>query len=595
MKQSTTAPGFNQRTGACLRAGTLCLVLFVWPGTLYGERSDLDRVSGPAGNGPGILTTGLLDEKVVYGDDDRLDVYEETNPSHVAWAASTCALVDDSDLIDNGNGTYTLSTTAFLYSGRPPCSDEPYGDQPVAPFCTGFMVGDDLLATAGHCVSESDLASTRFLFGFDMVDATTAVLVFDAEQVYRGVEVMARRLSDDDDFSVIRVDRLITAPDAQALPLRETDTIAVGQQVGVIGHPSGLPKKIAFGSETRVRKNNAQGYFNANLDTYGGNSGSPVFNTADGVVEGILVRGNTDFTIDGDCFRSNVLEDTMEESERVSKSAQFAGWVYGTIVPPENDLFDSASIFAPGANRVTGTNVYATREPEEPNHAGEPGGGSVWWRWTAPFDGGVVLDTRGSDFDTLLAVYTGSALADIRAVAANDDMPNSRQSQATFSATSKTVYHIVVDGYNGAQGAITLNLAPRLTLTPAKTTVTAERGTATFTLNTAASWTASSDQGWASLSSTAGEGNAVLTVSFSPNDGAEHSAIITVTGQGTSPAWAAAILVQEADVFPGCCPPIRQKGVIPTLRQFLGDGLLLGLSFIVLWGCTGLGRNRFRK
>src|SRR5216110_2970325 len=54
---------------------------------------------------------------------------------------------------------------------------------------------------------------------------------------------------------------------------------------------------------------------------------------------------------------------------------------------------------------VTGSNVGATREPGEPNHAHLAGGRSVWWSWTPPRDGTVVIDTIGSAFDTVLAVY----------------------------------------------------------------------------------------------------------------------------------------------------------------------------------------------
>jgi len=38
-------------------------------------------------------------------------------------------------------------------------------------------------------------------------------------------------------------------------------------------------------------------------------------------------------------------------------------------------------------------------------HAGEVGGHSVWFRWTAPASGPVDFNTVGSDFNTTLAVY----------------------------------------------------------------------------------------------------------------------------------------------------------------------------------------------
>ena len=93
-----------------------------------------------------------------------------------------------------------------------------------------------------------------------------------------------------------------------------------------------------------MRSNTAIGYFSANLDTYGGNSGSPVFNATDGTVEGILVRGNQDFVINVNCFRSNVLPDSTMYSEDVSKSTTFAAYV--NQAPANDDCQDAQSIAA---------------------------------------------------------------------------------------------------------------------------------------------------------------------------------------------------------------------------------------------------------
>ena len=90
--------------------------------------------AGPAAAMGSAAPSPVPDEKVVYGTDDRREVYETTDASHRAWAASTCALVSAADLTGNNNGTYTLKTTSYLYSGRPACSDEPYGRNRLRPF-----------------------------------------------------------------------------------------------------------------------------------------------------------------------------------------------------------------------------------------------------------------------------------------------------------------------------------------------------------------------------------------------------------------------------------------------------------------------------
>jgi hypothetical protein len=273
--------------------------------------------------------------KVVYGTDDRIDVYAETSSSRKEWAAATCAIVDAADLVAGSEDTFSLTADAYVIYGKPACAEEPFGDQPTAPFCTAFMVGEDLIATAGHCVYESDLPAVRFLFGFEMTDATTPVLTFQSNQVYTGIEVVHHGGTGDFDHAIVRVDRPITAPGAVPLPIRRTGTVAIGDSVGVIGHPYGLPKKLAFGPTTMVRDNTPQGYFTANLDTYGGNSGSPVFNVDTGLVEGILVRGAQDFVLESTCFRSNVLADDAGTGEEVTKSSAFSVYVPELLVEGE--------------------------------------------------------------------------------------------------------------------------------------------------------------------------------------------------------------------------------------------------------------------
>ena len=129
-----------------------------------------------------------------------------------------------------------------------------------------------------------------------------------------------------------------------------------------------------------------------------------------------------------------------------------------TNVPPPNDSFSSASTIMGPSVTASGTNVNATKETGEPNHGGNTGGKSVWWNWTAPSSGNVVLDTNGSSFDTLLGVYTGSVVSALTLVAGDNDSGPNLTSRVTFAATAGVVYRIAVDGTGGAAGTIALNL-----------------------------------------------------------------------------------------------------------------------------------------
>ncbi len=124
---------------------------------------------------------------------------------------------------------------------------------------------------------------------------------------------------------------------------------------------------------------------------------------------------------------------------------------------PENDAFSDAIFISGSTGRVTGTNVDASGEVGEEEHAGEGGNRSVWWSWTAPEDGPVSFFTNESDFDTVLAVYRGNSLFTLAEVASNDDASDGVLTSAvSFEAFSGVVYHIAVDGYDGDTGNIVL-------------------------------------------------------------------------------------------------------------------------------------------
>lgn len=137
-----------------------------------------------------------------------------------------------------------------------------------------------------------------------------------------------------------------------------------------------------------------------------------------------------------------------------------------TPSPPPNDNFANAQVISGCSGTVNGTNVGATKESGEPNNllTGDGGTHSVWYRWQAPVSANVTITTAGSDYDTTLAVYTGTAVNNLGTpVARNDDVQSGIViwSTVTFNATAGTVYRINVDGFDngdgGETGLITLN------------------------------------------------------------------------------------------------------------------------------------------
>ncbi|MBC7779113.1 MAG: S8 family serine peptidase [Proteobacteria bacterium] len=129
--------------------------------------------------------------------------------------------------------------------------------------------------------------------------------------------------------------------------------------------------------------------------------------------------------------------------------------IAGSLQLPANDRFADALVLSGSTGQTSGSNVLATREAGEPNHAGVTGSASVWWRWTAPTTGTVTWNTVGSTFDTTLAAYTGSSVSALNPIAADNDSGGGGTSAFTFPTNAGVVYALAVDGVSG-QGAITL-------------------------------------------------------------------------------------------------------------------------------------------
>lgn len=125
---------------------------------------------------------------------------------------------------------------------------------------------------------------------------------------------------------------------------------------------------------------------------------------------------------------------------------------------PSNDAFASRATLSGNYSSVSGTNAQASAEAGEPAHAYRLATKSVWWTWTAPANGKVMINTVGSAFDTLLAVYTGQSLDSLISIALNDDSGGVATSQVVFRAVAGTTYQIAVDGYIGATGQVALTL-----------------------------------------------------------------------------------------------------------------------------------------
>jgi hypothetical protein len=265
----------------------------------------------------GRAASAQVDPKVIYGDDNRVDLYQVKDQKILKLADSTVALFEGSGIsVDPATQAASLPTESYG-EGMSLCKDEPFYEQVNGAFCSGSLVAPDVIMTAGHCVkSQSACESTKYVFGFAVKKEGQMPTTVPASEVYSCAKLLGReQVNSGADWALIKLDRPVKghAP----LTINKKGEPAAKTPLFVIGHPAGLPTKVAGGAS--VRDASPEGYFVANLDTYGGNSGSAVFNAYTGQVEGILVRGENDYVWRGNCRVSNKCPDDGCRGEDVTE------------------------------------------------------------------------------------------------------------------------------------------------------------------------------------------------------------------------------------------------------------------------------------
>lgn len=241
--------------------------------------------------------------KSIYGEDDRLEYFEA--PADRRALADSVVSMWSSRWVRPELGKANLFVVA-LKSAADLCPGERFAEQPAGAFCSGTLVGPDLVMTAGHCITdEAKCADTKFIFGFGLKKAGDYPSSVPESEVYGCKRIVKRALTTSTvgllyhnfvnggpgpDYALIQLDR--KAQNHKPLGVNRGGA-AVGTPLFVIGHPVGLPVKVA--GNAHVRDTAAKYFFLADLDTFGGNSGSAVFSARDNRIVGILVRGGRDF------------------------------------------------------------------------------------------------------------------------------------------------------------------------------------------------------------------------------------------------------------------------------------------------------------
>ena len=286
-------------------------------------------------------------DPLIYGEDDRLDWYalDDERLRDLALE-STVAQIPRWALAPARDGAFIIDSPSLDDVGRL-CATEAFATQPAAASCSGVLVTETLVLTAGHCVGASaECDDQAWVFGYALTEPATTRLL-EPDDVYGCRAIAARAKYTDSagrrwDHALVELDRPVVAP-RRPVELR-VEPLLDRAPLFVIGFPSGLPVKVDAQAQVVDARTGFRDYFELISDASQGSSGAGVFDAA-GRLSGILVRGGVDFEYlpELDCFVSRRIEaaEDIEQAEQASYAraalscACRSGWDGGELCTDE--------------------------------------------------------------------------------------------------------------------------------------------------------------------------------------------------------------------------------------------------------------------
>jgi V8-like Glu-specific endopeptidase len=254
----------------------------------------------------------------IYGQDDRIDLHQVKSPMLKKLAQAVAYQVDKNELRGWTFNRYWKFRQRPL-NQRLVCSSERFAEHSaIRAGCTGVLVGEDLLLTAGNCITEhycwNDLYYWAFNYSF--TESGTVLDKLHKNNFYKCDKVVKRYFSPSQgiSFALLKLKKKVRGIEPVKISSKDIDS---STKLVAMGHPKGIPLKIATNVSVLDQDENL---FITNSDIGGSNKGVPLFDESTGELMGMSIYGTPNFYDFGKGCKENPVFKDNEGQELFIKS-----------------------------------------------------------------------------------------------------------------------------------------------------------------------------------------------------------------------------------------------------------------------------------
>ncbi len=298
---------------------------------------------------------------LIYGEDTRQEARAHTNEVMRSIARRSVISMIPKIYIQLDEDKVSFETVTLVEDSFV-CEDERFAYQPVLAECSGVLVDNDIVLTAGHCfIGDYNCNDLYFVLDYTIDEDENIQLL--PEKIFECNKVVHSELSHfadqiKFDYAIVKLDRSV-AGIGEPVAIRQ-ERVFLGENLTLIGNSLGLPTKIDSDGIVVFEGSDENDYFSLQVDMFHRGSGSPLFDT-EGKLVGIGVRGGVDFDSADECMKTRTVDSStryFEEAGYANEALIRSGFSHLVNIDGEKD----SSVSVDHDNNCSAINVSSNRE-----------------------------------------------------------------------------------------------------------------------------------------------------------------------------------------------------------------------------------------